>query len=152
MPRLDVDVDTTLSPAQVIEAFTDFTDRRTELFPGLAPEYYKVHSLDETSADVMEGTAKPKIWVRETYDWSQPGEVTWKCVDSNIFKSGTMITVRPEPTETGSTVHIAWEREPKTIKARMLITLMTMSGGRFMRRYFNDTFADLEKRMGAADA
>jgi hypothetical protein len=150
MARLDIDVDTTLSPAQVIEAFTDFTDRRTELFPGLAPEYYKVYSLDETSADVMEGTARPKIWARELYDWSRPGEVSWKCADSNLFKSGTVITVRPEATDSGSTVHLAWERDPKTVTGRMLLILLTMSGGRFMKRYFHDTFADLEKAMGRA--
>ena len=72
----------------MIEALTDFTERRTELFPGLAPEYYKVYSLTDTTADVMEGTSRPKIWTREAYDWSRPGEVTWRCVESNMFKSG----------------------------------------------------------------
>jgi hypothetical protein len=150
MPRLEIDVETTLTPAQVIEALTDFTERRTELFPGLAPEYYEVYSLDETSAEVMEGTAKPKIWARERYDWSKPGEVSWQLVESNIFKSGTVMTMKPEATATGSTVHIHWHRDPKGVKGRMLVTLLTMSGGRFMRRYFNDTFADLEKAMGSS--
>jgi hypothetical protein len=149
MPRLDIDVDTSLTPAQVIDALTDFTDRRTELFPGLAPEYYKVYSLGETSAEVMEGTATPKIWAREVYDWSQPGSVSWKVADSNIFRNGTVIKMAPEETDTGSVVRIQWQREPKKLKARMLLMLMTLSGGRFMSRYYNDMFDDLEKAMGS---
>jgi hypothetical protein len=150
MPKLNIEVQTTLTPAQVIEAMTDFTDRRTELFPGLAPKYYEVYSLEDTTADVMEGTARPKIWAREVYDWSTPGEVSWKLVESNLFKSGTVMTLRPEATGTGATVHLQWHREPKGIKGRLLVTLLTMSGGRVMKRYFNATFADLEKAMSRA--
>ncbi|MGH2777864.1 MAG: SRPBCC family protein [Actinomycetota bacterium] len=150
MPHIEIDVDTSLTPAEVIGAFTDFTERRTELFPGLAPQYFKVHSQTETSADVMEGTARPKIWAREVYDWSSGDSVSWKVVESNVFDAGTVINVAPSATEGGSRVHVSWERRAKSLKGRLLLMLLTASGGRFMHRYYNDMFDDLEKKLAGA--
>lgn len=38
---------TDLMPDQVIAALTDFTERRPEIWPELAPKFYEIHSVDE---------------------------------------------------------------------------------------------------------
>jgi hypothetical protein len=75
MARLNVDRESTLPPKRVIDALIDFSARRPETWPGLAPEFYEVYSVGETSAYVKEGSAMSglKIWAREHYDWSKPG-------------------------------------------------------------------------------
>src|SRR3989304_248929 len=58
MPRVEADVETTLSPERVREALLDFSDRRPEIWTGLAGEMDEVYSVGETSADGRGGGAR----------------------------------------------------------------------------------------------
>jgi hypothetical protein len=57
MARLEVGIESTLPLQRVIDALIDFSDRRPEMWPGLAPEFYEVYSVGETSAYGKEGSA-----------------------------------------------------------------------------------------------
>ena len=65
MARVAVSIDTKLAPQEVVAALTDFSDRRPDIWPGLARSKYKVYSVGENSAEVQEGNEKPDIRARE---------------------------------------------------------------------------------------
>jgi hypothetical protein len=48
MARVELDIDTPLSPEKVLSGLTDFSERRPEIWPGLHPSLYEVHSLAPT--------------------------------------------------------------------------------------------------------
>jgi hypothetical protein len=113
MPRIEMDGETSLSPEQVIAAFTDFSERRVEMWPGISPKYYELVSVGETTAEVREGTsAGPmKIWARERYDWSTPGTVMWTVQESNFCTPGSYVKAEIGAREGGgSRIHYTWER------------------------------------------
>jgi hypothetical protein len=74
MARIELNVESSASPEQVIDGLTDFSDRRPDLWPGLNPKMYRVYEVGDTWADVREGNSDA-IWARERYDWSTPGMV-----------------------------------------------------------------------------
>jgi hypothetical protein len=50
---------------------TDFSPRRPDVWPMLAPELYEIYRVEATSADVREGSIFPtRIWERDHYEWS----------------------------------------------------------------------------------
>ena len=61
-------------PASVLEAAVDFTDRRSDVFPAVEAEYYRVHSIGDKCADVTEGTGTGigTSWERCQHSWSTP--------------------------------------------------------------------------------
>src|SRR4051794_30361129 len=98
MARFVARVDTTATPDQVLAALTDFTDRRPDIWPGLARELYEVYEVGETSATVREGSTKPsKVWARERYDWSTPGVVRWEVLESSFSTPGSYVEARITP-------------------------------------------------------
>src|SRR5205807_4195574 len=93
MTRFDVDADTKLSPERVREAYLDFTERRPDIWPGLARDLYKVYTVGEKQAEIQEGSTKPfKVWARERYDWSDPQTVTWTVLESNFSSPGSHVS------------------------------------------------------------
>jgi len=137
MTRFEIDFETRCSPERTIEALTDFTDRRTRIWPGLAPELYEVYSVGATSADVREGSTKPsRVWAKEHYDWSTPGTVRWTVRESNFCTPGSGVSVDVSPgTGGGSLVHLVWERHPSNAKGRMMIAFMKVLGPKIIRSY-----------------
>ena len=60
-------LETNLSTAAVLDAATDFSDRRPRLWPNLDPTVYKVHALAPGRAEVTEGSAVlGGVWARAT--------------------------------------------------------------------------------------
>ena len=45
MAKFTVAIDTPAESAKVIDALTDFSDRRPDVWPGLARELYEVYSV-----------------------------------------------------------------------------------------------------------
>jgi hypothetical protein len=135
MARIDVDFETKLPPDKVVEALTDFTPRRPEIWPGLSRDFYEVYSVGEKEADVQEGSSKPvKVWAKEHYDWSTPGTVTWMVKESNFCTAGSYVSVRAETAPGGgSKVHLTWERFPSNAKGRVLIAMMKVVGPRILK-------------------
>jgi hypothetical protein len=52
------DLDTKASPEQVLEAMTDFTDRRTRIWKTLDPQVYEVRERGDTWAVAREGSPR----------------------------------------------------------------------------------------------
>jgi hypothetical protein len=135
MPRVTFDIHTSLPPERVMSMLTDFSPRRLDLWPMLAPELYKVHELEQGSADVKEGSLYPAvIWERDHYEWSAD-RVRWTVRESNYCQPGSYveITVRPRPGG-GSQLSVDWNRRGIGIKGKILIALVVLTRGANIRR------------------
>jgi hypothetical protein len=133
MARVELDIDTPLSPERVIGALTDFSEKRPELWPGIHPSLYEVHSVGSTWAEVKEGTKAPgmTVWAVERYDWSVPGTVTWTVKESSFSTPGSSVSARVrQGPGGGSRIHIVWNRSGVGLKARMMVGMIKLSGGR----------------------
>jgi hypothetical protein len=133
MARVELDIDTPLSPERVIGGLTDFSERRPEIWPGIHPSLYEVRSLGDTWAEVKEGSRAPgmTVWAVERYDWSVPDTVTWTVKESNFCTPGSSVSaqVRPGPGG-GSRIHVTWNRTGVDFKSRMMLQLVKLSGGK----------------------
>src|SRR6516165_8340286 len=72
--KLDVTVSahTSATPEQVLEAATDFSRRRAQLWPNVRAKRLKVHDSGPQWADVTEATWIVGVfWERYRYDWSE---------------------------------------------------------------------------------
>jgi hypothetical protein len=146
MARLEVEIDTSLAPQRVLDALLDFSERRPEIWPGLAPEFYEVYSVGETSADVKEGSSMPgmKIWAREHYDWSTPGTVSWTVTESNFCTPGSGVVTEITPRNGGSHLHVTWERTGSNAKGRMIVQMMKLTKGRLIVKSVRSGLEKLE--------
>jgi len=133
MPRVELDVETSLSPERVRDALLDFSQRRPEIWPSLDPGLYEVYSVGESSAEVKEGSRMPgtTIWARELYDWSAPGTIRWTVEESNFCAPGSYVAATLVPLEGGGTrVHVEWERTGTSLLGRLVIRMIALSKGK----------------------
>ena len=133
MARLEMDAESNLSPDQIVSALTDFSERRLDIWPMLAPKYYKVLSVGDTTADIQEGSVSGpiKIWARELYDWSTPGEVSFTVQESNFCTPGDYIRVElTERDGGGSRIHTTWERTGTTLIGRFVVAMIKLTRGK----------------------
>jgi hypothetical protein len=133
MAHVELDIDTPLSPEQVIGGLTDFSERRPEMWPGLHPSLYEVRSLGDTWAEVKEGSKAPgmTVWAVERYDWSVPGTVTWTVKESNFSAPGSSVSAQVRPgAGGGSRIHVVWNRTGVDFKGQMIVGMIKLSGGR----------------------
>jgi hypothetical protein len=147
MPRLELDVETSLPPERVREALLDFSERRPELWPSIEPSLYAVYSVGETSADVREGTKLlfTRIWANEHYDWSTPDTIRWTVTESNFSAPGSYVAATLHPRDGGGTrVHIEWERTGSTFLGRLLIRLIALTRGKPLASSMEKTLRALE--------
>lgn len=103
------DVTTDASPAQVLQALTDFTERRTRIWHRtLDPKAYELRELGDTWAVARESTAGSPFWVVERYDWSDPSVVRWVDVETSWGGLGSG-EVRVVPVDGGgSRIQAEW--------------------------------------------
>ena len=155
MPKVEMDLETTLPPENVRAALLDFSPRRPEVWPGLAASEYKVYETGATSADIREGTKSPgmSVWAKEHYDWSDPQTVKWTVVESNFSAPGSYvaatITARPGG---GSHVHIEWNRTGSSFLGRVIIGIIALTNGRPVASSFRRALKKLEQEAGTASA
>jgi len=147
MPRVEVDVETSLPAERVREALLDFSDRRPDIWPGLERTLYEVYSVGETSADVKEGSKMPgmTVWAREHYDWSTPGTVRWTVTESNFCAPGSYVAATMTPRDGGTRVHVEWERRGTTLKGRLVIRMIKLSKGKPVAASMRQAFEKLEQ-------
>lgn len=139
--RIEFDFHTRATPDQVVERLTDFSENRPARWPALSPRWYEVYSVGATSADVREGQDRPVMWAREAYDWSTPGTVTWTVQDSDDLATGSFVSVTATAAaDGGSDVHGVWERGAKTLKARLIVLMMSRIGPRILSGYFRKVY------------
>jgi hypothetical protein len=123
MPRVHVVEESAAAPERVLAAARDFTERRAELWPDVHVEHLTVHATGDAWAEVTEGNPWPigYVWERLRYDWSQPGRITGRVVDSNIFKPGSTWELGATPRDDGgSRVEIVAVRRLKGVRGRSL--------------------------------
>ena len=152
MPKVEMDVETSLGPAQVRSALIDFSPGRPDIWPGISRRYYEVYSVADTTADVREGTAMGPLmgfWAKEHYDWSDPQTVRWTVRASNFCAPGSYVaaTIRARDGG-GSRVHIEWNRTPTTFLGRMIARQIVRSNGKPVAGSFNKGLARMEKEHG----
>ncbi len=133
MPKVEMDIETSLPPERVLAALTDFSERRPEIWPGIEPSLYEVYSVGETEAEIKEGSKMPgsTIWAKEHYDWSTPGTVTWTVRESNFCAPGSHVSATVTPRDAGrSHIHVVWERTPTSFVGRVTAALIKMTNGK----------------------
>ncbi|GAA1094019.1 MULTISPECIES: hypothetical protein [Kitasatospora] len=130
-----VAVETSVAADRVLEAAHDFSPRRPAVFPAVSPKHFRVHRVGESSADVTEGSrAGVVVWERCAYDWSRPGSVEARVVDSNVYAPGSTWELTATPTASGSHVEMIWVREfLGTPGARLLSLAYRTVGPRMFR-------------------
>jgi hypothetical protein len=81
---MQFDITTDASPGQVLQALTDFSERRPRIWHRtLDPTAYELLELGDTWAIARESTAGSPFWVVERYDWSDPTVVRWVDVETS---------------------------------------------------------------------
>ena len=148
MVEIRFEEETPLAPERVLSAVTDFSERRPQIWSGLDPKQYRVHALDDRTADVTEGGREfGGIWARERYDWSSPGTVIAQVLDSNVFLPGSRWELRVRPTPAGgSRVEWASFRQPNSFKGRLVVLALRVAGRRHLRGYLRKTLSKLENQ------
>jgi hypothetical protein len=145
MPVIDCSVTTSLPPERVLDALTDFGPDRPKRWPNLDPKYFQTHALEPTSAEVTEGSSfAGGVWERARYDWSERGVVKIAVVDSNAFKAGASWTYRVQPEGPGSRVELRVDRRGRTLKGRLLASVLRVSGRAVFCGDLQKTLAALE--------
>ena len=147
MPKVQMDLETSVPVERVRDALLDFTDRRPRLWPGIEPSLYEVYEVGETSADIKEGSRMPgmSVWAVEHYDWSQPGLVTWTVRRSNFCTPGSYVSAAMQPRAGGGTrVRIVWTRTPTTFAGRLATFLIVATRGRPVAASFRRAMKVLE--------
>lgn len=133
MPKLEMEVNTSLPPERVRDALIDFSDRRPDIWPGLDRSLYEVYSVDPTTADIKEGSSFPgmRVWAREHYDWSEPNTVRWTVQESNFSSVGSFVLVTLHPREDGGTrLQIEWSRTGSTFMGRVVVRMIAWTNGK----------------------
>jgi hypothetical protein len=133
-------LETRATPDQVFRAFTDFTDRRVEVWSkSLDPEKYEVHERGDTSAVAREGSAGTRIWVLLRYEW-EPGVVRWSLVDSDHCGAGRG-EVRISPRNgAGSRVDVLIHHwEPRGVRGTAILLLQRVLGPVLFPRLWKST-------------
>jgi hypothetical protein len=148
MARIHYEADGTIAPERFIAALTDFSDRRPELWPNLSAGLFRVHEQGDTWAEVTEGTAVlGGVWAREHYDWSSPGLVRLRLVESPSFVPGTFIDYRVMPRVAGG-CHVAvdFQRIARSPKGRLVGALVQLGGKRQFTAQLRETLARLGRQ------
>lgn len=146
MPHVEFDIASTLAPDKVMGAMLDFSERRPDIWPGLAAKYYEVYEVGDTTALIREGSGLPfNVWAKERYDWSTPWRVAWTVQESNFCTPGSRVILTVEPRDGGSNVHIDWEREPSSLKGRMIVKMIASNNGKRLQGFIKQGFDSLAK-------
>ena len=146
MATIRYSADGAISPERFIAALTEFSDRRPELWPNLDAKFFKLHDRGETWAEVTEGTdVLGGVWARERYDWSEPGRVQLRLVESPHFRAGTTIEYRVTArSDGGCRVEVASTRIPTSVPGRLVEWILQIIGTRRLARDLQTTLDRLE--------
>ncbi len=148
MPKVEVDVETSVSPENVRAALLDFSDRRPEIWPGIEPSLYEVYKIGDTFADVQEGSKMPgtRIWAKEHYDWSSSDLITWTVQESNFCAPGSYVSAAIAPRgDGGSRIHVTWNRTPTSMIGRMATVMIVLTKGKPVAASFRMAMDKLER-------
>ncbi|HSV40698.1 MAG TPA: SRPBCC family protein [Nocardioidaceae bacterium] len=149
MAHAEMVLSTALSPDQVRAALLDFSENRPKVWPGMDPTLYEVFTVDETSAEIREGTKLPwtRVWARERYDWSDPNRIRWTVMESNFSVVGSYVEAALTPRADGGTdVHVTWERSGTTLVGKFAVKMIELTKGKPVADSMKRGFTKLEKQ------
>lgn len=150
MTRIELSSSSRLAPEQVVEALTDFSDRRPQMWAGITPSHFEVYSVAGTEAHVREGTKQGllDIWAKEHYDWSRPGIVVWTVEESNFCTPGSYVKASITARDGGgSNIHCEWERTPTTFMARLIFIVLKVTRGKAIESSMRKGLANYEREL-----
>ena len=131
---LTATVESDVAPDVIRRGLLDFSEDRPDRWPQLDPDTYEVHWVEETSAEITEGSPFPKVWSRERYDWSHPTIITWTAQESNFCTQGSQISMDIQPTPSGgSSVTVTWDRTAANARGRVNLAVIRLGGRRLLR-------------------
>jgi hypothetical protein len=135
MPKVHVQIESKLPPAQILEVLTDFGPNRAKAWPGVDDAHLTVHDQGPSYADVTEGN---KIgWERETYNWdAETGTVSAVTTDSNLWGPGSRWDYKLTPHDGGTTLDITLTRNGKGIKGKLIGGVVGVVGKRMTKMSF----------------
>ena len=139
------DLYTKASPEQVLEAMTDFTDRRTRIWKTLDPQVYEVRERGDTWAVAREGSPRSPYWVVVRYDWSDPRTVRWTELETNHGDPGDGFMKIDSNEFGGSRLHVEWSTHPVRPRDKVAMFLLHHTMNRVIARMWRrdlDRFAD----------
>ena len=135
------DLTTRATPEQVLAAFTDFTDRRPEIWDRtLDPKTYEVRELGDTWAVARESTRRSPFWVALRYDWSDPTVIRWTEFENSYGgHGGGSLRIVPR-SDGGSLLHAEWWATPAPrARDRVLLFLLHSTMNRVVARVWRQT-------------
>jgi hypothetical protein len=125
------------SAEAITAALIDFGPNRARIWRETChPAIYAVPAVGPDWAEVTEGI--PFSWSRERYDWSTPGRVVLKQLDSNVARPGGRIEYSILPTSSGCTI-LCERRRRFRLTPRGLVagTIMRLFGPAILRSQFS---------------
>lgn len=147
MPHVHFELDTSLSPDEVVRVLVDFGPRRAQVWRNIDADHLKVHDHGPGWADVTEGNSLAGgIWERNRYEWGkEPGRVTVKTLKSNVWTSGDGWDYRITPSGAGSHISVDVERHGRGAKGVLTGLVISLAGSRMLREDMRRVLAPLER-------
>jgi hypothetical protein len=132
------DVVTKASPAQVLRAFTDFTERRTRIWNRtLDAKKYRLIEQGDTWAVARESSPGSPFWVTARYDWSDPTEIRWTLVESSYGGAGEGLVRITPGADGGSRLHVTWDNTGgRPLHRALFLLLHSPPMGRMLARMY----------------
>jgi hypothetical protein len=136
LAMIQFEVESPLQPDAVLEALTDFTEHRPELWPAIDPKVYRVHKVSASSALVTEGTdVIGGIWATELYEWDRSGTVRATIQESNFWHPGGTWELTAAPRNGGGSIlRVTRDRRAKNAKSRLFEVVMRIVGARVLAK------------------
>jgi hypothetical protein len=133
---IQFEVESPLDPEAVLDALTDFTERRPRLWPAIDQNVYRVHEVSASSALVTEGTeVMGGIWATELYEWDGSGTVRATIQESNFWHPGGIWELSAAARDGGGSIlKVTRDRHAKSAKARVLEMMMRVAGARILAK------------------
>ncbi len=149
MPSLNIKANTSASTEQFLIALTDFGPERGTIWGNSQLPHLILHKLGVKEAEVTEGSKVfGGVWERLQYDWSKPGIITLRTIDSNIWANGSGWQYNFEKTDDGSGTLITAKvtRYPRSKKGYLVLILIGSIGRPLIKRSFIKTLRAIEKQ------
>jgi hypothetical protein len=140
MANVDFELDTDVPAAEILQAATDFSERRTTFWPTIEPGVYQVHGRGDTWTEATEGSRfLGTIWARERYDWGAAGTVRATVLDSNVFRAGGTWALEAVETDGRTRVRVRSRRQAASLRGRILGALLAVAGRSILTASFQRT-------------
>ena len=145
--EITVSAHTNASVEEVLGAASDFTARRSRLWPNVKARHLEVHDCGPDFADATEGTwIVGLFWERSRYDWSHGGAVRGTVTESNVLEPGSTFELRAVPDEAGTAVEMMLRRTFRTgPKGRIGAAVNRVLGARGWSSYLRRVLRNLER-------